>query len=103
MSRIRESNVDLFRAHRQERRSGLLPEFPWHVIRQPFMFRKRNRLIAGLARATQLIGRGFPAVHILYGRQALAANKDINLRCRGRFSRHIGGLEYVACAGELCP
>ena len=40
------------------------------------MFRKRNRLIAGLARATLIVEAGLPSGTFSTADEALAANKD---------------------------
>ena len=91
-----KSNVDLFR--RIVKGGGVVAsEFPWHYPPKPFMFRKRNRLDCGLARDAYR-GSGASQRYILYDRRYLCLNKDVP-GARVDFFRHIGGLEYVACAG----
>ena len=71
-----KSNVDLFR--RIVKGGGVVAsEFPWHYPPKPFMFRKRNRLIAGLARATLIVEAGLPSGTFSTADEALAANKDV--------------------------
>ena len=93
-----KSNVDAFR--RIVKGGGVVAsEFPWHYPPKPFMFRKRNRLMRGWRVRRLSWRRGFPAVHSLRPTRPLPPIKTCFAVPGSIFFRHIGGLEYVACAG----
>lgn len=52
-------------------------EREWGFPALPFTFRMRNRLIAGLARATLIVEAGLPSGTFSTADEALAANKDV--------------------------
>ena len=52
-------------------------EYPWDTEPKPWMFRMRNRLIAGLARATLIVEAGLPSGTFSTADEALAAGKDV--------------------------
>lgn len=56
---------------------ALVSEFPWDVHPEPFMFRLRNRLIAGLAKATLIVEAGMPSGTFSTADEALRAGKDV--------------------------
>ena len=52
-------------------------EQPWDRKPRPYMFRQRNRLIAGLARAVLIVEAGLPSGTFSTADEALAANRDV--------------------------
>mgnify|MGYP003376058332 CR=1 FL=1 len=52
-------------------------EQPWGMPPRPYMFRMRNRLIAGLARATLIVEAGLPSGTFSTADEALAANREV--------------------------
>lgn len=56
---------------------AVVSEYPWDVQPRPYGFRARNRLIAGLARATLVVEAGVPSGTFSTADEALAANKDV--------------------------
>lgn len=56
---------------------AIASEYPWAFPPQRFGFRMRNRLIAGLARATLIAEAGMPSGTFTTADEALAANKDV--------------------------
>lgn len=52
-------------------------EHPWDYPPLPFAFRARNRLIAGLARATLIVEAGLPSGTFSTADEALAANREV--------------------------
>lgn len=56
---------------------AVVSEHPWAFPAQPYTFRERNRLIAGLARATLIVEAGLPSGTFSTADEALAANKDV--------------------------
>ena len=56
---------------------AVVSEQPWDMPPLPWMFRKRNRLIAGLAKATLIVEAGLPSGTFSTADEALAASKDV--------------------------
>lgn len=56
---------------------ALVSEHEWDTPPLPFMFRARNRLIAGLAKATLIVEAGLPSGTFSTADEALRANKDV--------------------------
>ena len=56
---------------------ALVSEHPWDVAPRPYAFRARNRLIAGLARATLVVEAGIPSGTFSTADEALAANREV--------------------------
>lgn len=56
---------------------AVVSEQPWECDPRPYMFRERNRLIAGLARATLIVEAGLPSGTFSTADEALAANRDV--------------------------
>lgn len=56
---------------------ALVSERAWAVPPLPYMFRARNRLIAGLAKATLIVEAGLPSGTFSTADEALAANRDV--------------------------
>ena len=95
-----KSNVDLFR--RIVKGGGVVAsEFPWHYPPKPFMFRKRNRLIAGLARATLIVEAGLPSGTFSTADEALAANKDVLAVPGSIFSATSAGSNMLLAQGAM--
>lgn len=56
---------------------ALVSEYPWAMPPLPYMFRERNRLIAGLAKATLIVEAGLPSGTFSTADEALSANRDV--------------------------
>ncbi len=57
---------------------AVVSEQPWECDPRPYMFRERNRLIAGLARATLIVEAGLPSGTFSTADEALAAFRERN-------------------------
>ena len=55
----------------------MVSENPWDYPALPFTFRNRNRLIAGLAKATLIVEAGLPSGTFSTADEALSAGKDV--------------------------
>lgn len=56
---------------------AVVSEYAWDQPPLPYRFRERNRLIAGLARATLIVEAGLPSGTFSTADEALAANRDV--------------------------
>ena len=56
---------------------AVVSEYAWDEDPKPYRFRLRNRLIAGLARATLIVEAGLPSGTFSTADEALAANRDV--------------------------
>ena len=56
---------------------AVVSEHAWDEDPKPYRFRLRNRLIAGLARATLIVEAGLPSGTFSTADEALAANRDV--------------------------
>lgn len=56
---------------------ALVSEHDWLEEPKPWMFRERNRLIAGLARATLIVEAGLPSGTFSTADEAIAANREV--------------------------
>lgn len=56
---------------------ALVSEYPWDTPALPYMFRARNRLIAGLAQAVLIVEAGIPSGTFSTADEALNMGKDI--------------------------
>ena len=56
---------------------AVVSEHPWDFPPARFAFRERNRLIAGLGRATLIVEAGLPSGTFSTADEALAANRDV--------------------------
>ncbi|WP_165252228.1 DNA-processing protein DprA [Adlercreutzia sp. ZJ304] len=56
---------------------AVVSEQDWTFIPQPWTFRERNRLIAGLAKATLIVEAGLPSGTFSTADEALAANREV--------------------------
>lgn len=71
-----KENRDLFQAVVAQG-GALVSEHEWTVPPLPYMFRARNRLIAGLAKATLIVEAGLPSGTFSTADEALAADKEV--------------------------
>lgn len=55
----------------------LISEYSWGSHPEPFMFRERNRLIAGLSRATLIVEAGVPSGTFTTADDALEAGREV--------------------------
>lgn len=60
-----------------DRGGAVISEHPWEFPPKPFAFRERNRLIAGLARATLIVEAGLPSGTFSTADEALSAGKEV--------------------------
>lgn len=56
---------------------AVVSEHAWDVRPRPWMFRERNRLIAGLSRATLIVEAGLPSGTFSTADEALAADREV--------------------------
>ena len=56
---------------------AVVSEHDWEFPPLPYTFRARNRIIAGLARATLIVEAGLPSGTFSTADEALAANRDV--------------------------
>lgn len=71
-----KENIGLFQEVVAEG-GALVSEHDWTVPPLPFMFRARNRLIAGLAKATLIVEAGLPSGTFSTADEALRAGRDV--------------------------
>ena len=95
-----KNNVALFRRIVQNG-GAVASEYPWSTEPKPFMFRRRNRLIAGLARATLIVEAGLPSGTFSTADEALAANKDVLAVPGSIFSPNSAGANALLSQGAL--
>lgn len=69
-------NVPLFQ-RMVDAGGAVVSEQPWDAAPVPWMFRARNRLIAGLAKATLVVEAGLPSGTFSAVDQALAAGREV--------------------------
>lgn len=69
-------NIDLFQRI-VEAGGAVVSERPWGFPPVGYAFRERNRLIAGLGRATLIVEAGLPSGTFSTADEALAANRDV--------------------------
>lgn len=69
-------HVDLFQKI-IDNKGAVVSEYSWEVPPLPYAFRERNRLIAGLARATLIVEAGLPSGTFSTADEALAAGKEV--------------------------
>lgn len=82
-----------------EKGGALVSEHEWTTPPLPFMFRARNRLIAGLAKATLIVEAGLPSGTFTTADEALAANKDVLVVPGSIDSRQSRGANRLICQG----
>lgn len=71
-----ESNRSLFQEI-VDKGGAVVSEQQWRFPPMPYTFRARNRIIAGLARATLIVEAGLPSGTFSTADDALAANRDV--------------------------
>ncbi|WP_251198011.1 DNA-processing protein DprA [Anaerotardibacter muris] len=71
-----ESNRDLFQEV-VDKGGAVISERQWQFPPLPYTFRARNRIIAGLARATLIVEAGLPSGTFSTADDALSANRDV--------------------------
>ncbi len=67
--------ADLFMRIAEE--GAIVSEYPWGTTPAPWMFRKRNRIIAGLSAAVLVVEAGLPSGTLSTADHALAAGRDV--------------------------
>ncbi len=95
-----KSNIGTFRKI-VEGGGAVVSEYPWHYQPKPFMFRRRNRLIAGLARATLVVEAGLPSGTFSTADEALAANRDVLAVPGSIFSPNSAGSNTLLAQGAM--
>lgn len=95
-----KSNIGTFRKI-VESGGAVVSECPWHYQPKPFMFRRRNRLIAGLARATLVVEAGLPSGTFSTADEALAANRDVLAVPGSIFSPNSAGSNTLLAQGAM--
>lgn len=60
-----------------DRGGALVSEYPWDTPALPYMFRARNRLIAGLAHAVLIVEAGLPSGTFSTADEALSMGKEV--------------------------
>lgn len=70
------SNIKLFQDI-IDRGGALISEYPWGCHPEPFMFRLRNRIIAGMGKATLIVEAGMPSGTFTTADEALKAGREV--------------------------
>lgn len=63
--------------HRITQNGAVVSEFPWGTLPKPWMFRRRNRIIAGLSGAVLVVEAGLPSGTFSTADEALSAGRDV--------------------------
>lgn len=71
-----EANRDLFQEV-VDKGGAVISEQQWEFPPMPYTFRARNRIIAGLSRATLIVEAGLPSGTFSTADDALSANRDV--------------------------
>ncbi|MGI6045750.1 MAG: DNA-processing protein DprA [Eggerthellaceae bacterium] len=69
-------NADLFQEV-IDKDGAIISEQPWNFPPKPYMFRKRNRIVAALGKAVLIVEAGLPSGTFSTADEALAMNKDV--------------------------
>lgn len=80
---------------------AVVSEYPWDFDPKPWGFRARNRLIAGLARATLIVEAGLPSGTFSTADEALSAGKDVLAVPGSIFSPTSQGANALIAQGAL--
>lgn len=80
---------------------ALVSEYAWDVDPKPYAFRMRNRLIAGLARATLIVEAGLPSGTFSTADEALSANKEVLVVPGSIFSPTSRGANMLLFQGAI--
>lgn len=78
---------------------AVVSEHPWGFPPKPFTFRERNRLIAGLARATLIVEAGLPSGTFSTADEALAAGREVWVVPGAVTSASSRGANRLLCQG----
>lgn len=78
---------------------AVVSEQEWACAPLPYMFRIRNRLIAGLARATLIVEAGLPSGTFSTADEALAANREVLVVPGAITSTRSRGANRLICQG----
>ena len=79
----------------------LVSEQPWGMPPQKYAFKKRNRIIAGLARAVLIVEAGMPSGTFSTADYALNAGKDVLVVPGSIFSRESSGSNRLLRDGAI--
>ena len=93
-------NVKLFQRI-VESGGAVVSEHPWGMDPRPWMFRTRNRLIAGLARATLIVEAAMPSGTFSTADEALAAGKEVLAVPGSIFSPTSEGTNVLIAQGAM--
>ena len=91
-------NLGLFREV-VEKGGALVSEHEWDFPPLPYTFRARNRLIAGLAKATLIVEAGVPSGTFSTADDALSANREVLAVPGSIASPHSRGSNHLICQG----
>ncbi|MDO4443577.1 MAG: DNA-processing protein DprA [Slackia sp.] len=80
---------------------AVVSEHPWNFPPKPYTFRARNRLIAGLARATLVVEAGVPSGTFSTADEALAANREVLAVPGSIFSPASSGSNALIAQGAM--
>lgn len=78
---------------------AVVSERRWDTPPLPWMFRLRNRLIAGLSRATLIVEAGLPSGTFSTADEALAANREVLVVPGAITSKQSRGANRLICQG----
>lgn len=81
---------------------AVVSEQPWSMQPRRWMFRERNRLIAGIAKATLIVEAGLPSGTFSTADEAIAANRDVWVVPGAITSAHSHGANRLIYQGA-CP
>lgn len=95
-----QSNIPLFKRI-VEAGGAVASEYPWGLEPRPFMFRRRNRLIAGLSRATLIVEAGLPSGTFSTADEALSANREVLAVPGSIFSKTSAGSNALLSQGAV--
>lgn len=80
---------------------AIISENEWDFPPMPYAFRERNRLIAGLAKATLIVEAGLPSGTFSTADEALAASKDVLVVPGSIASPTSAGSNRLLCQGAI--
>lgn len=80
---------------------AVVSEHAWEEPPLPYRFRERNRLIAGLAKATLIVEAGLPSGTFSTADEALRAGRDVLVVPGAITSPHSRGANRLICQGAM--
>lgn len=95
-----EANRDLFQEI-IEKGGAIVSEQQWQFPPMPYTFRARNRIIAGLSRATLIVEAGLPSGTFSTADDALAANREVLVVPGAITSPHSRGANRLIYQGAI--